>query len=554
MNSNSAVLAWNFRRLLGNVNNPSPRTEFYERIVSSAREIAVSCVADLSFRQIFDNQDENIQNKLEESNFDSMRQFRAAVDTMQDAVKPWRQEFENENDPLFTLVFDGVDSLMNDAGNERFIALNRIISTLSTDDNIWFLFLSTDSRLDTQLLSPGCALPGSKFNEQSARSEGPLGSPLLKHYPPFTSFTVDVDDLKNHYQANPDEETMSDFSKVKHMARFGRPLWSAYDRPEHVARLKLIGSSKGAQYNPKDRDHVFAALSFRLGLDVNLTSPIAYPLSHSAVHLHMRVVTKVIPSTGLLYTRTPAEPILALAAKEHLASTWRPSLQTFVSELLSPGAIDKGRNGELYARLMCILARDSIPKPQLLDQEDDGAVPSLTVASFLRALFAKPYHGAIKSIDSTILSARMDFLMFTSTIRDLPSESFYHVCHALLRRSAALQCAPGQKSYDTLLPFYWGPPDGPYDLAKAGAILVQVKNGTTKTSTQELIREAFLAAASVTSEGCTRTTSGSLPNSRPKLLYILLDLGVCGRKLEVHPGPNIWTIHCVGHSKDEDTN
>ena len=122
---------------------------------------------------------------------------------------------------------------------------------------------------------------------------------------------------------------------------------------------------------------------------------------------------------------------------------------------------------------------------------------------------------------------------------------FYHVCHALMCCSAALQGAPRQKSYDLLLPFYRGPSDEPYGLAKAGAMLVKVKNRTTKTTTQELSHEAFLAAASV-----AKTGSGGFPNSRPKLLYILLDLGVPGAKVEVHPGPEIWTIHCVGHRKD----
>lgn len=159
--------------------------------------------------------------------------------------------------------------------------MNRIISILP-EDNIWFLFLSTNSELVNKLLLRDHALsraPGPRFNEESPRSEVPPRKPPLKRYPPFTSFSVDVDDLKNHYQANPAEETMSGFSKVKHMARFGRPRWSAYDKPEHIARLKLIGGSKDAEYDPKDRDHVFAALSFRLGLDVDLTSPTAYPLS-----------------------------------------------------------------------------------------------------------------------------------------------------------------------------------------------------------------------------------------------------------------------------------
>lgn len=150
INSYSAVLAWNFQIFLGNVNSPSPRAEFYEKIVNSAKDISVSCVADPSFRQLFDNQEGSIRKKPEESQCQPLRQFRAAFEDLQEDVKPWRQAFENENDPLFTLVFDEVDSLMNDAENERFIALNRIISALSPKHNIWFLFLSTNSGLDNK--------------------------------------------------------------------------------------------------------------------------------------------------------------------------------------------------------------------------------------------------------------------------------------------------------------------------------------------------------------------------------------------------------------------
>ena len=182
-NPTSAALASKFQKFLGNVNNPSPRIEFYKKIVASAKDISVSCVADPSFRQIFDDQDESLRKKLDKSQCNSLRQFRAAVNDLQDTVKLWRQVFENENDPLFTLVFDEVGSLMNDTDNGRFIALNRIISILS-EDNVWFLFLSTESRLGNEIFSNRARsrTPGPEFNEPSSRSEGPLREPL-KRYP-----------------------------------------------------------------------------------------------------------------------------------------------------------------------------------------------------------------------------------------------------------------------------------------------------------------------------------------------------------------------------------
>lgn len=81
-------------------------------------------------------------------------------------------------------------------------------------------------------------------------SEAPLRQPPLKRHPPFTGFAVDVDDLKQ-LSGQSAEEMLPGFSKVKHIARFSRPLWSAYDRSEHIARLKLIGSSKDAKYDPR---------------------------------------------------------------------------------------------------------------------------------------------------------------------------------------------------------------------------------------------------------------------------------------------------------------
>lgn len=125
---------------------------FNKKIVASARDIVCSCVADPSFRQIFDDQGQSIRKKLGDSSCDSMRQLRTAFNDLQDAVKPWHQAFENQHDHLFTLVFDEVGSLMKDGEHGRFIALNRMISVLSKG-NVWFLFLSTESRL-YKLLPP----------------------------------------------------------------------------------------------------------------------------------------------------------------------------------------------------------------------------------------------------------------------------------------------------------------------------------------------------------------------------------------------------------------
>lgn len=255
-----------------------------------------------------------------------------------------------------------------------------------------------------------------------------------------------------------------------------------------VALSMLLG---GNRYYATDHGHVFDTLSVRLCLDLDISSPVTYPLSQKAVHLHMRVAKAINPSTGYLFTRIPAEPLLALAAMEHPClseRSWEESLLTFTSELLKSGAINKGSKGELLVRLIFTLARDSATSIQLPIKiaNTKGAAPLLTVKSFLQALFPQEYHSEINSIDSAILDAHLNFVIFTSTTQHLSSDSFHSLCYALLRRSTALHCATQQELYDLFIPFYWGTPNRPYNLLEIAAIVVQVKNRGKKAPASNL--------------------------------------------------------------------
>ena len=74
----------------------------------------------------------------------------------------------------------------------------------------------------------------------------------------------------------------------------------------------------------------------------------------------MRVVISIDHDTGVLNTITPSEPVLAKAAMEHLCENenWSNSIKTLTENLLDKGLIEKGLNGELYARLILVLAHD----------------------------------------------------------------------------------------------------------------------------------------------------------------------------------------------------
>src|SRR5205085_143348 len=101
----------------------------------------------------------------------------------------------------------------------------------------------------------------------------------LARFPPFLALQLDVEDRRKMLnQESMDSELckpMCRFSEPKHMAMFGRPLWFAYDDVEmgSLAKLKLIGGKQNKEYDAEDVHHVFAALSFRLSLDVCLHNP-----------------------------------------------------------------------------------------------------------------------------------------------------------------------------------------------------------------------------------------------------------------------------------------
>jgi hypothetical protein len=248
------------------------------------------------------------------------------------------------------------------------------------------------------------------------------------------------------------------------MAKFGRPLWLAYSRPDHVARIKIIGGNPSRVYDAYNEHHVFAAMSVRLCIDVNLANPLSLPLMQTAVNVYMRMVDSVDPSTGIMFTTTPSEPILAYAAMQHLCigNSWAFSIRTFAAKLLNNGVIDKGRKGELYSRLILTLGHDNMfggLNMARIDAPFNNVLPTFTVENFLKSLYGKLHHTTIGSINQEILGARMNFLSFTSTDEYLTADSFERLCNMLLRRCSALQLAPLQKSYDHLLPFYVGDPD-----------------------------------------------------------------------------------------------
>jgi hypothetical protein len=95
----------------------------------------------------------------------------------------------------------------------------------------------------------------------------------------------------------------------------------------------------------------------------------------------MLVVTGMRQAKGIINTTTPSEPVLAIAAMAFLrpADTWAPSICTQNAKLLAKASVNKGTNGELFARLLVVLAPYAIQKAL-----STAAMPRITVRVFLR--------------------------------------------------------------------------------------------------------------------------------------------------------------------------
>jgi len=445
---------------------------------------------------------------------------------------------------LLFLVFDEAANLWPLTKEKKkdgtpFFVLRRMLGMLK-DLPIWTFFLSTQS--STEALIPSWEL------ENSDRIRAGELIPLE----PFLAFQLDLEAFKI-MELNYDAELkkpMSQFATAEHMTMFGRPLWRVFLKVPRllrtIAQQKLISSKK---YKPTSLNHVFAALSSRLCLDICLDETEAIALAHKAVNSHLRIVLRVestqtnhretlnnqgtsfvgwnltssednrsIPSSEAadtqyacslerMVTITPSEPIVAEAVAHLLCSKtdkeyhWNSGIATLANGLLSRGLVHKGTKGELFARLLCTLARDFHLKDKLLKAERvDTLFPyaePFSVNSFVRSLFNEKWLQRIMDFTPTVPNTRqwensrtasfsevfdqgcMNFTHFTSTSVLLQSSTISDLLHNLLRQQAALQLAFNQPVWDILIPVYFGDRNKEFDPTRTSAVLISVKNRIT---------------------------------------------------------------------------
>jgi hypothetical protein len=349
-------------------------------------------------------------------------------------------------DPLLFLAFDEAANLFKSDDDLRFAGLCRVLRLLNQFP-IWSLFLSTKSRIE--YLDPA------EKADPSAR----IRSRRLSRISPFIGIELDVEASRR--LADPRlcpqelEKPLCDFATAGHMSMFGRPLWLVYARHPYesirdMAGYKLLCGRY--DYSPSDKHHVFAAMASRLCLDPCMNNEEATALANEAVNSHLRVVVGIDSSSGWMTTVTPSEPIVADAVAEILAAEgkWPSSVRTLAHDLLSKGLVDKGLKGELFSRLLLILARDVVLANT--PTQDFKWSQHFTLSKFLETLYAskciqdldsprpeKRRRSRATSFSASFANAVMNFSHFTSTDQCLKRDSIRDLLHNLMRQQAALQ-------------------------------------------------------------------------------------------------------------------
>jgi hypothetical protein len=404
--------------------------------------------------------------------------------------------------PHLLIAIDEASTLLEIDGGQTYTALRRALSMISTFP-VWTVFLSTNGQIEAAVK------PAVK--DASLR----VADGLTIRPPPFIGFDTDVHERERLQDRKELLKPMNLYSTLPHMIAFGRPLWAIlsakpYDRARFLVTTKLLSGT--GDYDAEDIDHAFAVLGFRLSLEPSMNDTHSTTLARTAVDLHLRMLVSVGSQNGTFQTATPSEPIVADAASHLLngnSGAWQRSLQTVTNQLLSKGRIVKGERGELFSRMLCVLARDfalqdAYRPDYTTTTPGNGQIASarpFSCFAFLTAMLGDNLEAAlnfaaktagnpnpprIRKTDKTFIGpvdfksflhkALVNFNHISTTSASLSTTNVKQLLIQLLRQHSALQLAPNQQWWDLLIPMYLGDPNENLDPTRVSALVIQVKN------------------------------------------------------------------------------
>ncbi|KIM44537.1 hypothetical protein M413DRAFT_25012 [Hebeloma cylindrosporum] len=371
-----------------------------------------------------------------------------------------------------------------------------LLRLLGRQDNYtraWWIFLGTKSSLEFYNPSP--------VDLHSLR----LRKELAQFLPPYIAFGFDQNVIFDNPDQAPMTATMGELQSIKHLCKYGRPIWNAQyregaeDSLVGFAAFKLINC---ARLDSRETDHVFSVLSQRICVDTVVTSSEATKLANRSVSEYMRILTGFSSDGKSFYTYSPSEPLLALGAAELLHNEKDDQdlakvLNTFSHGLCKSGLVEKGLIGELASRILFIVARDRVA-PLKRNRTPDLLQPVLIIDFFDTLFGNKSWHSNEKHPNGDHLRNALEetYINFTHWIltRDsLPETPSKTLLANLWARGAALQCSFNQESLDLLIVTYTGSvvSDEIFDVERLSAMVVQIKYKTKADTKAEAPRNSY---------------------------------------------------------------
>jgi hypothetical protein len=457
---------------------------------------------------------------------------------------------------LLLFAFDEAASLWVTADGKKtgnpFYALRRVLGLLK-DIPIWSLLLSTQSTTGS-LLPPRETDISTRMRDGRLNTIEPFLGLQVDIAAEEAVATIEgfEEEKRKPMSQFATVKHMTMFGRSLWRAYCNVPPSSLRD----FALTKLIHNTG---YDVENKNHVFAALASRLCLDVCMEEAEAIALAHEAVNSYLRIVISIdtsekgkygdgnhlnkmedidgnrqgleeksdlgeqqsnsskgeksvkfnVSQTGRrtgrqtrrslqrMETVTPSEPIVAEIVADQLCkgANWSSSIHTLAEHLLSKGLVGKGLKGELFARLLCILARDFHLRDLKVPNDSFPYAKPFSVNNFLQTLFGDERFQRIKNFTPLIPVTRkwppktttasfcnvfdngiMNFSHFTNSDVLLLCTTMPELLQLLLRQQQALQLTSNEPDFDILLPIYFGDIEEEFDPSRTSAILISVKN------------------------------------------------------------------------------
>ncbi|KAG9120007.1 hypothetical protein FRC07_004680 [Ceratobasidium sp. 392] len=310
--------------------------------------------------------------------------------------------------------------------------------------------------------------------------------------PPFTELLFDV------FENKLTSLTLDTLRTTQAIVRFSRPLWHTQYQILPANSIDFaLGKLTALGHRKRRCGSLVAALGVRIGITFDRANPAAQALQSRLVEVYMRVVYSISRHRAYTHTGSPSEPILAEAAARYLNADDATEQIAFLgpkylAEVCHKGLLERGKQGELYGRLLVTIAHD-LALWSYLDRT--GIQLSLDrpryhypvpLSDFMRALFRSEYHERIlkaKPINNSDEADNLEqafsdsFLFFSHFALAEDSEilSTFGLTTALVR-GMAIQAKDNQTSINAVIPIHMGSPTTPIPEKTTSAINLQFKN------------------------------------------------------------------------------